>query len=466
MQAAANAAKLSATMANLLTEGAIARGLSIEAVTAIAPGMAKLAEHAATFSLDQEAVAKLADRLLTETMGKGDEAPEAMANVLVMAELASRDGQSPVTRVATVGASWDHGHGLAAKMGDAIATRLGQRMGLKMEPTMGAEMANLSLSDMAMHSARAAGLRPGTAAEAIRMASGTHSGSDFPFAIQNGLSAVLAKGFEVAKPAIALAARQVEAVDYRQRNAVRLSASGMPGLVNEGGEVNYTTVNEKGELAARPDDYANIFSVSRQALQNDSTALGLLADMGTKMVQGSVGRFRQVLLAPLLANSGLGQAMTDTLTLFHATHGNVAGTATALSVTSLSTARTAMRRQIGLKGEILALEPSALLVPPELETTAQQLVAQLLATKTSDVNPFANGLQIIVEPGLTSAIARYLLADPTRYDGLTFAYLEGQSAPSVETRDGWNTLGMEYRLVWAVGAAFIETASWYRNAGV
>ena len=307
MQAAANAAKLSATMANLLTEGAIARGLSIEAVTAIAPGMAKLAEHAATFSLDQEAVAKLADRLLTETMGKGDEAPEAMANVLVMAELASRDGQSPVTRVATVGASWDHGHGLAAKMGDAIATRLGQRMGLKMEPTMGAEMANLSLSDMAMDSARAAGLRPGTAAEAIRMASGTHSGSDFPFAIQNGLSAVLAKGFEVAKPAIALAARQVEAVDYRQRNAVRLSASEMPGLVNEGGEVNYTTVNEKGELAARPDDYANIFSVSRQALQNDSTALGLLADMGTKMVQGSVGRFRQVLLAPLLANSGLGK---------------------------------------------------------------------------------------------------------------------------------------------------------------
>ena len=158
--------------------------------------------------------------------------------------------------------------------------------------------------------------------------------------------------------------------------------------------------------------------------------------------------------------------MTDTLTLFHATHGNVAGTATALSVTSLSTARTAMRRQIGLKGEILALEPSALLVPPELETTAQQLVAQLLATKTSDVNPFANGLQIIVEPGLTSAIAWYLLADPTRNDGLTFAYLEGQSAPSVETRDGWNTLGMEYRLVWAVGAAFIETASWYRNAGV
>ena len=105
--------------------------------------------------------------------------------------------------------------------------------------------------------------------------------------------------------------------------------------------------------------------------------------------------------------------MTDTLTLFHATHGNVAGTATALSVTSLSTARTAMRRQIGLKGEILALEPSALLVPPELETTAQQLVAQLLATKTSDVNPFANGLQIIVEPGLTSAIAWYLLADVT-----------------------------------------------------
>lgn len=105
------------------------------------------------------------------------------------------------------------------------------------------------------------------------------------------------------------------------------------------------------------------------------------------------------------------------------------------------------------------------MVPPELETTAQQVIAQIQATKVSDANPFSGQLEIIVEPGLTNATAWYLIADPSQNEGLTWATLDGLTAPRVESKPGWNTLGMEFRVVWALDAAFTETATWYRNPG-
>jgi len=178
-----------------------------------------------------------------------------------------------------------------------------------------------------------------------------------------------------------------------------------------------------------------------------------------------VGRFRAVLLEPLLANSGAGQMMADGKALFHVDHGNLAASGAAPGVATLSDARTAMRRQKGLKGELLALEPWAIIVAPELETTAEKLLADLAAAEVAEVNPFSGKLRLIVEPGLTSATAWYLCADPGRFDGLAYAFLEGRGAPRVESRPAWSTLGIEMRLTWALDAKFVETATWYRNPG-
>ena len=174
---------------------------------------------------------------------------------------------------------------------------------------------------------------------------------------------------------------------------------------------------------------------------------------------------RRVAGAPLLANGGAGQNMADGNPLFHSSHGNLAASGAALSLTTLSAARTAMRKQTGLAGELLAIEPWALVVPAELETLAQQILADIQATKTSDANPFGGQLELIVEPGLTSATAWYVIANPATYEGLTWATLEGLDAPRVESKPGWNTLGMEFRVVWALDAAFTEHATWYRNPG-
>ncbi|MGY6411319.1 MAG: phage major capsid protein [Alkalilacustris sp.] len=198
---------------------------------------------------------------------------------------------------------------------------------------------------------------------------------------------------------------------------------------------------------------------------NDSTAVGQLGQITNRIAEGNVERLRTVLLEPLLANAGAGQNMADGQPMFHACRGNLAGTGGALDIDTLSDARLAMRRQKGLKGELYAVEPWALVVSPELETQAQKLLAEIDATKFSDANPFSGALELIVEPGLTDPAAWYVCADPSRYDGLAHAFLDGAAAPRIESRAGWNTLGLEFRSVWTLDAKFVETATWYRNPG-
>ncbi|MEA3438863.1 MAG: hypothetical protein U9R58_01115 [Chloroflexota bacterium] len=76
------------------------------------------------------------------------------------------------------------------------------------------------------------------------------------------------------------------------------------------------------------------------------------------------------------ANSGVGPTLSDSLALFHSTHGNL-GTS-ALSVSTWSAARVAMRKMTEVNsGERLGAltAPRHLLVPPDLELTALQVLA-------------------------------------------------------------------------------------------
>lgn len=367
-----------------------------------------------------------------------------------------------------MGVSFEGKDALRAKLVDGLQARLDSTH----KPTMGADYAGHSLSDFCVEIANAAGQRPRNRSEAVEMAMGgfassptmAHTTSDFTFITADALSNVVGRQLEQRMPAIARLSRELPRDTYHSGKMLTLSASGMPEEVAESGELKFTTMAEKGEEAPTPRDFGAVFSISNKAIVNDN--VGLLAQVGERMVRGSVERLRAVLLEPLLANSGNGQTMASGNPLFDVNHSNVASTGTAISVTALDAARSAMRRQKGLQGEIYAIEPFVLLVPPELETRAQQVVADIAAAKFTDVNPFSGELQIIVEPGLIDTSRWYLVGDPARFDGLAHAFLGGQSTPRIDSRAGWYTMGMEFRLEWAVDAKFVETASWYMNPGV
>jgi hypothetical protein len=157
--------------------------------------------------------------------------------------------------------------------------------------------------------------------------------------------------------------------------------------------------------------------------------------------------------------------MDDGKRLFHTDHGNLASSGAALSETTLDAARLAMRRQKGLTGSPVNVAPRFLLVPPELETDAEKLLAQLQPIKTEDVNPFGGKLELLVEARLTDAYRWYVVGDPAVIEGLEYAYLQGSEGPQTETRAGFEVDGMEFKVRLDFGAAFLDHRGWYTNAG-
>lgn len=112
-------------------------------------------------------------------------------------------------------------------------------------------------------------------------------------------------------------------------------------------------------------------------------------------------------------NSGLGPAMSDSNYLFDASHhGNLL--TDALSWTAYKAVRTAMRKQTELNsGERLGAltAPKFLLVPPDLEITALQVLASEgePGTADNDVNPMAEGN--VHDERLRSARRRVIVVD-------------------------------------------------------
>jgi hypothetical protein len=118
-----------------------------------------------------------------------------------------------------------------------------------------------------------------------------------------------------------------------------------------------------------------------------------------------------------------------------------------------------------VSGLPIRVTPKYLLVPPTLETPAEQLLTAIAAAKTADVNPFAGSLTLVVEPRLASAARWYVAADPAEIDSLEFAYLAGGEGPQVESKSGWDVDGVEIRVILDYGAGFVDHRGWYANPG-
>jgi hypothetical protein len=193
--------------------------------------------------------------------------------------------------------------------------------------------------------------------------------------------------------------------------------------------------------------------------------LGAFSDLARRMGQGAAETEARLLVELVEANSGNGPKLSDNKPLFHADHGNKAGSGAAISDTTLSAARLALRTQKGIEDRIIRVTPKYLLVPPALETEAERWLASVAAAKAADVNPFAGSLTMVVEPRLSSASRWYVTADPAEIDGLEFAYLSGAEGPQVESKSGWDVDGVEIRVILDFGAGFVDHRGWYANAG-
>ena len=161
--------------------------------------------------------------------------------------------------------------------------------------------------------------------------------------------------------------------------------------------------------------------------------------------------------------------MDDGIALFNSKHGNVASTGEALSVKAIAKAVTAMRRQKGIQGTAtLNITPKYLIVPPELEMVAYQLMnstADVAGINSGVFNPYKGRFTVIADAEITDPDAWYLVADATQHDTIETTFLNGVEAPRLETRQGFDVDGIEYKVALDVGVRALDFRGLYKNAG-
>ena len=289
-----------------------------------------------------------------------------------------------------------------------------------------------------------------------------NSTSTFPAIMSNLANKSVMVGFNEAETTYQIWAGKGSNRDFKEAARYALSEAGNLELVPEGGQFKQDSL---GEASARTKvaTYGKLFSLTRQAIINDD--LGLFSKIATKYGSAAKRLVNKMVYAQLTGNV----QMQDNVALFDAKHGNVAGTGEALSVKAIAKAITAMRRQKGIKGEAtLNIAPKYLVIPPELEMTAYEIVNSTAAVdgvNSGVVNPYKGRFIIVVDAELTDPTAWYLVADATQHDTIEVTYLNGVETPRLETRQGFDVDGIEYKVAFDCGVSALDFRGLYKNAG-
>ena len=74
-------------------------------------------------------------------------------------------------------------------------------------------------------------------------------------------------------------------------------------------------------------------------------------------------------------------------------------------------------------------------------------------------------LELVVEPRLDakSSTAWYVFADPGMNPVVEYSYLAGSEGPQVDSKAGWEVLGMDFRCVLDFGAGVIDSKGAYKG---
>ena len=289
-----------------------------------------------------------------------------------------------------------------------------------------------------------------------------NSTSTFPAIMANLANKSVMVGFNEAETTYQIWAGKGSNRDFKEAARVALSEAGNLELVPEGGQFQQDFL---GEASARTKvaTYGKLFSLTRQAIINDD--LGLFSKIATKYGSAAKRLVNKMVYAQLTGNV----KMQDNIALFDTKHGNVAATGEALSVKAIAKAITAMRRQKGITGEAtLNITPKYLVVPPELEVTAYQIVNSTAAVdgvNSGVVNPYKGRFVVVADAELTDPDAWYLVADATQHDTIEVTYLNGVETPRLETRQGFDVDGIEYKVAFDCGVSALDFRGVFKNAG-
>ena len=324
------------------------------------------------------------------------------------------------------------------------------------------EFRGLTLMEMARDYCQRSGISVPTsrlevAGTALGLRYGAQTTSDFALALAAASNKRVRAAFVAAPQTFRPIVSTGTLPDFKPTSIVGLGDA--PALLNvpENGEFKRGAISDSG-LTFRLYTYGRIIAITRQAIVNDDQ--NLFGRIPTMFGRKAADLESDLVWGLMLSNP----VMADGITLFHASHGNLAAAGTAITIASLGAGRQAMRQQTSAEGGYLNIQPQYLVVGPAKEVEGQQLLASVAANVSGSVNPFAGSLTLIVEPRITGN-QWFLVADPAAFDTIELDHLLGQEELFTDTRVGFDVDGVENKARLDVGAAVIDYRGFYKNPG-
>lgn len=315
-----------------------------------------------------------------------------------------------------------------------------------------------SLQEVLVEAARSRGytgparITQGNIREVLASGFATHS-------ISNVLAATYGKFLLQGYTAVESAWDQIASIrsvsDYKTVTGVRLNGGFEFEDVAGNGELKSADASDetrtiKAKLTGR------MSSITMVDIVNDD--LGALTQVPSRLGRGAALKLNRDFWTEFLLNNA---------TAYRAA---TAAAGNALSSSSLVTALSGYRKLTDPDGYPLGITPSILLVPPELEFTASELMgSSVLITGENatrgNVNVFAGRFQVVSSAYLTSATTWWLVANPAELPAMEVAFLNGQRLPTVQQAEAdFNTLGIQVRGHFSYGVAKAEARGAYRMA--
>ena len=256
--------------------------------------------------------------------------------------------------------------------------------------------------------------------------------------------------------------------DFKDHTGIRPSQTGDLEEVAPGGELKHGGLKE-ATYKYSVDTFGKMLTIDRRDIVNDD--LGVFEDTAASLGRSAMRSLSDLVYKVLLANAG---------SFFGVGNGNYdEGAGTALGSGSLGTGVARMMAQRDDEHRDLDIRARTLLVPPELQRTAKELLQSDFIQRSANDLPTGNALKNVVslevEPRLsnsqrftgTSTKAWYLFGGPQDLP-ITVAFLQGRQSPVIEffgLDADPNVLAATWRVYFDYGCALGDFRAAYKAKG-
>ena len=252
--------------------------------------------------------------------------------------------------------------------------------------------------------------------------------------------------------------------DFREITTISLTGHLQFEKVGPAGEIKHGTLGD-ATTGNKADTYGLMLAITRQDIINDD--LNALTAVPRKLGRGGALKLADIFWAEFLNPT--------TANFFHANNSNVNTGVADMTAGGLAATEAIFMAQTDPDGKPLSLMPRILVVPTALYNAALTLQTsdRLYGSSGPDGNIWKGRFRVVTSPYLSnssytgySAVAWYMLADPSDLPMIEIVALNGRVEPTVDTADtDFNTLGVQFRGYSDIGVRVQETRAAVRADG-